>query len=308
MTHFASCRFASKRGLVVTAAVTAAAMIAASVSIAVVVVMVVAANVRIVAEGTGNKGFHGCVRIAGNTAIEPDACCCQGHLRTAADSTADQYIGIEGGENPGQSAVTAAVGVHDLGGQNLPILDIVDLKLLRVTKMLENLAVFVGNCDSHNMFSFRFFVLGVNELLETAAAVGLISLTQAEISPPNFQRPSIHQGQRQLLAGGGVELLDRGPGHVHESGTALLGKPLLVNKTDGFVFIDSEADRFFFGAVSREKSESLRVVANLFALSGSWHRVGPPSFQGYFHYIGKMAYVNNEFDICHKLVNVGQTA
>ena len=46
-------------------------------------------------------------------------------------------------------AVTAAVGIDDLGIHDRVILDVVDLELLGMAEVLENLSVFVSNCNSH---------------------------------------------------------------------------------------------------------------------------------------------------------------
>ena len=55
-------------------------------------------------------------------------------------------------QQAGQRTVTAAVRIHHLCLQQLAAGYLVQLKLLRVAKMLENLSVFIGNCDLHNHF------------------------------------------------------------------------------------------------------------------------------------------------------------
>ena len=49
--------------------------------------------------------------------------------------------------------MTAAIGIHDLGGQNGAVLHFVNLELLGVTEVLEDHTVSVGNCDTHNVFA-----------------------------------------------------------------------------------------------------------------------------------------------------------
>lgn len=50
--------------------------------------------------------------------------------------------------------MAAAIGIDDLLTDNPAILDIVELKLFRVSEMLEDFSVLVGNRDSHGITSF----------------------------------------------------------------------------------------------------------------------------------------------------------
>ena len=111
--------------LVMSAVVAAAAVVAAGMALAMVMVVVVALDIGVKGQIAGKQGFHRSVCIAGHTAEEPDACCCQGHLGTAADAAADQNICIQGGQNPRQGAVAAAVGIHHSGRDHLAVLNIV---------------------------------------------------------------------------------------------------------------------------------------------------------------------------------------
>ena len=52
-------------------------------------------------------------------------------------------------KEPGQSAVAAADGTDHLGGSDLPLRDLVQFKLLTVTKVLEHLSIPIGDCDLH---------------------------------------------------------------------------------------------------------------------------------------------------------------
>ena len=131
-----------------------AAVIAAGVAFAVMMIVVVAADIGIECQLSGQQGFHSSIGAAGDSTVELYACGCQGHLGTAADTAADQHICVQGGQNAGQSTVAAAVGIDDMGGNDFAILYIIDLKLFRVAEMLKDLAVFVGNCNSHNCDSF----------------------------------------------------------------------------------------------------------------------------------------------------------
>ena len=50
--------------------------------------------------------------------------------------------------------MAAAVGVDHFGGDDLAVVDLIELELLGVAKVLEDLAVCVGNCNFHVWFSF----------------------------------------------------------------------------------------------------------------------------------------------------------
>ena len=131
-----------------------AAVIAAGMAFTVVMVMMVAADIGVECQRAFHKSGNCRVSAAGHTAVELDTCGCQSHLGTAADAAADQNVGLQSGQDTGQSAVAAAIGVNDLGGYDLAILDVIDLKLLGVAEMLEDLTVFISNCDFHNCDSF----------------------------------------------------------------------------------------------------------------------------------------------------------
>ena len=124
-----------------------AAMAAAGVAFAVVV----AADIGIVIQIAGQKCFHSIICVTGNAAIEFDAGLSQSHLCAAADAAADQNINTAAKQEACQSAVAAAVGIHDLGGNDVAIFDVVNLELLGVTEMLENQLVCVSNCNFHGV-------------------------------------------------------------------------------------------------------------------------------------------------------------
>ena len=151
---------------VMTAAMAAAAVIAAVVTLTVVVVMMVAADIGIEGQLTCQKSFYSGICIAGYAAKKLDACCCQRHLRAAADSAADEHIRIQSAQYTCQGTVTAAVGIYNSGGNHLSILYVIHFKLLGVAEMLENLSILIGNCDSHKNISFRYYKVGVSYSLK----------------------------------------------------------------------------------------------------------------------------------------------
>ena len=113
--------------------------------------VMVAADVGIVVQVACQECFHSVIGIAGNTAVELDTGLSQSHLRAAADAATDQNVNTAAKQEACQSAVTAAVGIHDLGGYDGAIFNVGDLKLLGVTEMLEDQLVCVSNCDFHGV-------------------------------------------------------------------------------------------------------------------------------------------------------------
>ena len=133
-------------------------MVAAGMAFAVVV----AADIGIIVQVACQECFHSVVSVTGNTAVELDAGLSQSHLSAAADAAADQDINTAAKQEACQSAVTAAVGIHDLGGYDGAIFNVVDLKLLGVAEMLEDQFVCVSNCNFHGIKnSFGFVVKSI---------------------------------------------------------------------------------------------------------------------------------------------------
>ena len=123
------------------------AVVAAIVSVFVVVVG--ADRVRVVLELTGQQGLHLGVRAAGGAGKEPDAGLRQGIPGAAADAAADQRVYPVGLQKAGQGPVAAAAGAHHLAGGHFAAVDLIELELFRVAKVLEHLAVVVGYRDFH---------------------------------------------------------------------------------------------------------------------------------------------------------------
>ena len=124
-----------------------AAVVAAGVAFAVMV----AADVGIVIQVACQECFYSVICVTGNAAVELDAGLSQCHLGTTADAAADQNVNTAAKEETCQSAVAAAVGVHDLGGYDGAVFHVVDLKLLGVAEMLEDQLVCVSNCNFHGV-------------------------------------------------------------------------------------------------------------------------------------------------------------
>ena len=94
------------------------------------------------------------IGVAGASGVQLDAGLGQGHLGTASDAAADEAVHAVGCQEARQSAVAAAVGVHHLGGDHGAVFHVVEFELGRVAEVLEDLSVFIGNCDFHADASF----------------------------------------------------------------------------------------------------------------------------------------------------------
>lgn len=149
----------------------------------------------------GGKSLRSRIRAAGYTAVKPDTGIRQRRLRAAANSTADQRVNLQRTQNARQSAVAAAVGVHDFGRDDFTVFHIVELELLRVAKMLKNRSVIVSNCNSRCMFSFRVPVQQMKQpfAAKPARATWAASAAEAIVAAFNPQRQALHQYLRQLF-------------------------------------------------------------------------------------------------------------
>lgn len=210
---------------VLMATVAAAAMTAAVVAFIMMMLSVmVALNIGIIQQIAGNQGSHSCISAAGNTAVQLNACCCQSHLSTAADTAADENICVESSQHTGQGTVTAAVGIHNLRGYYLTVLDIIDFKFLGMAEMLENHTIFISDCNSHCGISFRFFILFMIMLLITEGLPAVLgSVTKPEISSGNLKGFAFDQHLCQFFPGGCVNHLNRGTRNTHPLSAGFLG-------------------------------------------------------------------------------------
>ena len=262
----------------------------------------------VVLQQARQQGAGRSVGFAAHAAVQADVRGRQGALGPLADAAAHQHVHLQGAEQPGQRAVALALGVHDLaGGDGLPV-GVVDLKLLGVAEVLEHLTVFVGNCDSHNLFSFRLLVLGANlPLVAARAAAGRTpAVAQAERAALNLQRAALHQHRGQLLAGALVNFLHRGAGDLHALAALLLRKALGIDQPDGLVFVHGQNHRGTkFRHRGGRKGGGFGVMADSAAFCGPGHgrslllgckrfSFSLPEFRAYVNYNATLG------NLCHK--------
>ena len=137
----------------------AAAVVTAGVTcFAVLMVVVVAVNIGIVTQVIAEQGVYSCICITLNAAVELDARFGQRCLRSAADASANQSVHTVLHQKACQCAMAAAVGVNDFRMNDLAIRSFIKLELLGMAEMLENLTVFIGNCNFHDGISFLIFI------------------------------------------------------------------------------------------------------------------------------------------------------
>ena len=121
---------------------------AAAMVVIMIVVMMIAVGGAILREHAGDQLGNGFVRGTGDAGVELDVRVIQRDLRAHADAAADQRVNAQFFEQTSQRAVAAA-GDGDDRAAHFAVVDLVDLELLGVAKVLEDLAVFVGDCDFH---------------------------------------------------------------------------------------------------------------------------------------------------------------
>lgn len=219
----------------------AAAMFAAGMPLALVMV-VAALDMGVKFQGAMDQGFHSLVCLAGNAAVQTDAGCCQRCLGSAADTAADQGVHMQGIKNAGQCPVTAAIGVHHLGIRDHVVCNIINLKLFCVAEVLENQAVFISDCNSHNKLSFWFFVFLTVLVFKALllSAMGALAVTQPEVAAFDVKRKSVYKYSGKLFPGAFVDSLYSGSGNLHTLAALFLGQAFLVNQADSFILIHSQ--------------------------------------------------------------------
>ncbi len=118
----------------------------------------------------------------------------------------------------------------------------INLKCLCVSKVLENLSIFICYCYSHDTFSFFHCIFFIKFLLVTAskAAVTALTITDSEIPTLDSERMSINECICYFLSGNLVNPLNRCSCDLHRYCTLLLATTVLVHKTDCLVLIYSQ--------------------------------------------------------------------
>ena len=125
-----------------------------------------------------------------------------------------------------------------------------------MSKVLENLSVFICYCYSHCTFSFFYRIFLVNLLLITPskAAVAILTIADSEIPTFNSERMPINECICYFLSGNLVNPLNRCSCNLHRCCALFLSITFLVQKTDGFILIHCQNNRcIFLGTICRKE-------------------------------------------------------
>ena len=114
---------------------------------------------------------------------------------------------------------------------HFPFFYIINLKCFCVSKVLENLSVFICYCYSHNTFSFSHCIFLIKLLLVTSSKVAVATLTIADSEIPalNSKRMSINKCICYFLPGNLVNSLNCCSCDLHRFCTLLLTITFLVH-------------------------------------------------------------------------------
>ena len=116
---------------------------------AVVIAMMVALNVGVKIKHALKECFDRTVAAARYAAVKTDARLGKSHLRTAADTAADQHLYPHIRKEACKSSMPLAQSVNNAGGKDFAILYLVYLKLLGVTEVLKYIFSFIRYRDFH---------------------------------------------------------------------------------------------------------------------------------------------------------------
>ena len=96
--------------------------------------------------------------------------------------------------------MTLSIGIYNFCGHYLSVLYFINLKLFRMTKMLEHLAIIIGYCNLHSHISLSLGFLSVHFQRYTVVAQTTAWILAQRIIPAfNFQRCPFRQKVRTIL-------------------------------------------------------------------------------------------------------------
>ena len=108
--------------------------------------MMVAGHRWIVLQRSLQQCVHSRITAATHPAVELDARVSQSVLCTSADTATDQRIDVLILQQSCQSTMPGAIAAKDMRLHDFPIFQCIDFELLRLTKMLKDLAIVIGYC------------------------------------------------------------------------------------------------------------------------------------------------------------------
>ena len=179
---------------------------------------------------TRKEGIHDVVAVARRAGIDIDAGLSEGVNSTAADATADKHVDAACCKHAGKSAMTSTIRAYYLRGYNLAIFDVVDLELLRSTKVLENLTVFVGYRNPHSALL----------LVRPSVCVRLRSGAVCNVSARDDKTTTVDQSVCDLGMSAAANHGDRGARNAHALSGFCLAQLLQVNQAQRFQLVDGK--------------------------------------------------------------------
>ncbi len=252
--------------VMVSAIMSFAMVMPAFVTFSVMMVMVVALGFGIIFQRSIRKGFHRSIRRTLNSGIEPDACVGKRGLCAYAYASADQGVSLHGLQEACKGAVTASIGVDDLLVYNPAVLGVIQLELRGMPEVLEDLSVFICDCDSHGFSSFlNDFLMNFYRFVFTMSAC-------------NQQPFPVHKDVGDLFSRAVIDCRHRSPGYVHSGGAGFLCEPFVVQKPQRFELVNGHPNAFRGCDVIRRKAAIDRKLLDPAAPEWSWHKLSFPTY------------------------------
>ena len=137
-------------------------------------------------ERAGDQLLDGLVRGAFDAGEERDARAREGALHAGTDITADDAVDSVPHEPQGEVLMPGPLGVDDFGGDDLVLLDLVDLELGRSAKMLEDLAFGIRNGNQCVQGGILYHIRRVRRTTPTRIAASASPLRRRFVSWKNF--------------------------------------------------------------------------------------------------------------------------
>lgn len=188
------------------------------------------------------------IRRALDARVDADADLTERLDRACADAAADQRIDIIFLQKPRERTVTAALRADDLRLLDGILLDIVELKCLRVTEVLKHrtIFIFIRDCNSHRSFSFlprgQKTKIAGRFCTRTALAARRRHIAKPIRAARDDERSAVYEALGDLPARRSIDLGDRRARDRHALGARLLLKSIVIDAADALVFFEQQHD------------------------------------------------------------------
>lgn len=188
------------------------------------------------------------IRRALDTCVDADTDLSERLDRTCADAAADQRIDIVFLQKLRERTVTAALRADDLRLFDGILLDVIELKCLRVTEVLKHRTVFIfiRDCNSHRSFSFlhggQKTKIAGRFCTRTAFAARRGHIAKPIRAARDDERSAVYEALGDLPARRSIDLGDRRARDRHALGARLLLESVVVYAADALVFFEQQHD------------------------------------------------------------------